>query len=101
MKKLIIMLATVSALISCAEGSDNPLDIKFGDPYVLLASDGHYYMYGTGGVKDGFGCYMSDDLVNWEYHGRTAATGDERVVFIDKMAIKDGRLTVDDPTTKK
>ena len=47
----------------------NPLDVKFGDPYVLLASDGRYYMYGTGGVKDGFGCYVSDDLVNWEYKG--------------------------------
>ena len=26
----------------------NPLSVQFGDPYVLLASDGRYYMYGTG-----------------------------------------------------
>ena len=49
--------------------SQNPLPVKFGDPYVLLASDGRYYMYGTGGVKDGFGCYVSDNLVDWEYKG--------------------------------
>lgn len=34
------------------------------------------------------------------YHGRTKATGDERVVFIDKMEIKpDGKLEVHGPTT--
>lgn len=61
------------ALTSCGNQPkvtyQNPLNVKFGDPYVLLASDGRYYMYGTGGVKDGFGCYVSDDLVNWEYKG--------------------------------
>lgn len=112
----------------------NPLDVEFGDPYVLLASDGKSYMYGTGGVKDGFGCYRSDNLADWEYlgqvyrgntpeswacssfwapevyekdgkqlycvyHGRTAATGHQRVVFINKMYIRDGRLTVEGPTT--
>ncbi len=35
------------------------------------------------------------------YHGRTNKTGDERVVFIDKMEItKDGKLIVDGPSTK-
>lgn len=34
------------------------------------------------------------------YHGRTASTGDERVVFVDRMKIlKDGRLVVEGPTT--
>ncbi|MGI8582297.1 MAG: glycoside hydrolase family 43 protein, partial [Chitinophagaceae bacterium] len=34
------------------------------------------------------------------YHGRTTATGDERVVFIDRMKIlKDGSLIVEGPTT--
>lgn len=34
------------------------------------------------------------------YHGRTTKTGDERVVFIDRMKIlKDGRLIVNGPTT--
>jgi hypothetical protein len=35
------------------------------------------------------------------YHGRTSATGDKRVVFIDRMKIlKNGRLVVEGPTTK-
>jgi beta-xylosidase len=34
------------------------------------------------------------------YHARTSATGDQRVVFIDRMHIsKDGKLTVEGPTT--
>lgn len=35
------------------------------------------------------------------YHGRTSATGDKRVVFIDRMKIlKNGRLVVEGPTTR-
>ncbi len=33
------------------------------------------------------------------YHGRTAKTGDERVVFIDRMKVSKGVLTVQGPTT--
>jgi len=33
------------------------------------------------------------------YHGRTAATGDERVVFIDRMNVSNGKITVNGPTT--
>lgn len=33
------------------------------------------------------------------YHGRTAKTGDERVVFIDRMQVGKGRLTILGPTT--
>jgi hypothetical protein len=33
------------------------------------------------------------------YHARTTATGNERVVFIDRMKVKNGLLTVDGPTT--
>lgn len=33
------------------------------------------------------------------YHGRTAKTGDSRVVFIDRMRVKDGKITVFGPTT--
>lgn len=69
-------------LLSCSgnrdkkQGEDsltwkNPLPIEFGDPYVLLASDGRYYMYGTeGGAVDGFMAYSSDDLVNWNPEGQ-------------------------------
>jgi hypothetical protein len=34
------------------------------------------------------------------YHGRTTATGKDRVVFIDPMKIqKDGKLVVEGPST--
>lgn len=33
------------------------------------------------------------------YHGRTAQTGDNRVVFIDRMQVKDGQITILGPTT--
>lgn len=58
----------------------NPLPVAFGDPYVLLASDSLYYMYGTGaGAVDGFCAYSSPDLVNWKaegqvYRGNTPAS---------------------------
>lgn len=34
------------------------------------------------------------------YHGRTAKTGDERVVFIDRMQVRGGRITIQGPTTR-
>lgn len=33
------------------------------------------------------------------YHGRTAKTGEERVVFIDRMQVKGGKITIAGPTT--
>ncbi len=49
----------------------NPLKVALGDPYVLRAGDGLYYMYGTGGgAKDGFSVYSSTDLVNWKNEGQ-------------------------------
>lgn len=32
------------------------------------------------------------------YHARTTATGNDRVVFIDRMHVKDGKITVDGPS---
>lgn len=49
---------------------ENPLSIEFGDPFILKASNGTYYMIGTGGVKDGFKMYSSTDLKNWKDEGR-------------------------------
>ncbi|MCH7411302.1 glycoside hydrolase family 43 protein [Belliella sp. DSM 111904] len=55
----------------------NPLDVAFGDPYILDDGGGKYYMYGTGaGAKDGFMVYFSSDLKHWEkkgqvFHGNT------------------------------
>lgn len=33
------------------------------------------------------------------YHARTTATGDERVVFVDRMTVKDGVIKVEGPNT--
>jgi beta-xylosidase len=33
------------------------------------------------------------------YHARTTATGDVRVIFIDRMHVKNGKIIVDGPTT--
>jgi hypothetical protein len=60
----------------------------------------------TGGIVTGTGhnsvTYAPDGkTMLCVYHGRTSKTGDERVVFIDKMKVKDGVLTVEGPTTGK
>ena len=44
----------------------NPLPITgIGDPFVLRASDGMYYMYATS-ADDGFKCWKSADIIHWE-----------------------------------
>ncbi len=49
----------------------NPLEVEFGDPYILDNGDGTFYMYGTGGgAKDGFATYSSTDLVDWKFEGQ-------------------------------
>ncbi len=50
----------------------NPLNVAFGDPYILYDDATRlYYMYGTGGgAKKGFSTYSSPDLANWEYRGQ-------------------------------
>ena len=48
----------------------NPLNVQFGDPFVLY-TNGVYYMYGTGGgAKEGFAAYSSKDLVTWKPEGQ-------------------------------
>lgn len=76
--KIAIVVLLIGMLTACNGSkksqdefvSHNPLPVAFGDPYVLLASDGKYYMYGTGVVENGFGAYVSDDLAEWEFVGR-------------------------------
>jgi len=69
MTKFLTAIAVLFSLVACDEAADvvisNPIDIKMGDPYVLLSSDGHYYMYGTT-AKYGYKAYRSDNLQDWE-----------------------------------
>jgi beta-xylosidase len=75
MRRLFFVLTGVYLLVilGCTNEPvqySNPLDVAFGDPYVLKASDGKYYMYGTGGAEDGFRVCSSTDLVNWKEEGQ-------------------------------
>ena len=74
----VLILSLVACLIffSCGESKprevyiNNPIPVKFGDPYILKSSNNMYYMVGTGGVKDGFKMYSSVDLKEWKDEGR-------------------------------
>ena len=100
MKRLTVgtgCLAVVFAMVSCGgkkngcvKGSSeesaedtvavvlpqNPLPMKLGDPFLLHASDGRYYMYGTS-LADGFEAFVSDDLAEWKPCGQVYKGGDE------------------------
>ncbi|MBA7572931.1 hypothetical protein ES708_14718 [subsurface metagenome] len=77
MSKILIFLISL-LLVSCNGINSkvdltyqNPLPVKFGDPYILLASDGKYYMYGTGGgAIDGFSAYSSENFIDWKHEGQ-------------------------------
>ena len=79
------LLAASAAFISCKNNAttadttqqseiSNPLPLKFGDPFLLHAADGRYYMYGTS-LSDGFEAFVSDDLASWESVGQVYKGG--------------------------
>ncbi|MDD2475558.1 MAG: glycoside hydrolase family 43 protein [Dysgonamonadaceae bacterium] len=79
--KFITLILFISLLLNACQSNDanrkdarlkfnNPLPVEFGDPYILKATDGMYYMIGTGGVKDGFKMYSSTNLKEWDDEGR-------------------------------
>ncbi len=78
LKGLFVTLICSASLLITLTGCNekvkisNPLNVALGDPYVLLASDGKYYMYGTDetGIITGFGAYSSTNLSDWEYEGQ-------------------------------
>jgi beta-xylosidase len=47
----------------------NPLPVAFGDPFILKASDGKFYMYGTSEGVNGFKACSSEDLKTWTDEG--------------------------------
>lgn len=68
-----LLLLLFTACTACKREAaipQNPLPVSFGDPFILKASNGKFYMYGTGGVDDGFRACVSPDLVRWEELGR-------------------------------
>lgn len=74
MKNIILSLLCAICVLSCNNQKEkkvtysNPMDVAFGDPFILHVSDGKFYMYGTSG-EDGFRAYSSEDMVNWKDEG--------------------------------
>ena len=60
----------------------NPVPVRFGDPFVLAASDGKYYMYGTS-LADGFEAYVSEDMSVWEPLGQVYKGGGDSQWNVD------------------
>lgn len=73
----IIALSSMSCSKAPKEAElSNPLPIILGDPFLLHASDGRYYMYGTSEAGlDGFEVYVSDNLTDWENLGQVYKGG--------------------------
>ena len=78
MKRLFPVALLCLCLCACNAGKEaetktstvtNPIPLKLGDPFLLHASDGRYYMYGTS-LGDGFEAFVSDDLVRWDSCGQ-------------------------------
>src|SRR5690606_33449495 len=59
--------------------SNNPSDVAFGDPFILYDHESDtYYMYGTGGVANGFMAYSSKDLQKRENREQVYAADQEK-----------------------
>ena len=75
----------------------NPLDVQFGDPFILDDGNGTYYLYGTGGgAKDGFAVYSSTNLVDWTdrgqvYFGNTDDSWNESAFWAPECYKFDGK----------
>ncbi len=67
-----MLLSALSILFVSCTGTKkeltwtNPLPVAFGDPFILKASDGKFYMYGTSETNKGFRGYVSTDLSDWQ-----------------------------------
>ena len=73
----------------------NPLPVKFGDPFILPALDGKFYLYGTS-LSDGFEAYVSDNLVEWEkcgqvYKGGTDGQWNKDCFWAPEVYERDGK----------
>lgn len=47
----------------------NPLDVhNIGDPFILKASDGKFYLYATSDADNGFKVWSSEDMIKWKVY---------------------------------
>ncbi|MDR0700042.1 MAG: glycoside hydrolase family 43 protein [Tannerella sp.] len=73
MKNIFLSVVCLLFLLSCGNRESkivysNPLHVAFGDPFIIQASDGKFYMYGTSG-EAGFRAYSSEDMIDWKDEG--------------------------------
>lgn len=68
--KFIVLLILLSINYCYSQDISNPLDVSFGDPFILK-SQGKYYLYGTGNTagNKGFVAYSSDNMKDWKNEG--------------------------------
>nr|WP_321408391.1 glycoside hydrolase family 43 protein [uncultured Carboxylicivirga sp.] len=89
MKNILLLTLALTLFASCENQKSsgyqltNPISIPLGDPFILLGSDGKYYMYGTSENLNGFKAYSSTDLVNWKDRGVILDTNDANTWGID------------------
>jgi beta-xylosidase len=75
----------------------NPLPVSFGDPFVLRASDGLYYMYGTSENGDpGFRACVSKNLADWSdlglvYQGATPTSWTKDCFWAPEVYERNGK----------
>jgi beta-xylosidase len=66
--RIFLSLIMLTASTGCQQHS-NPLPVALGDPFILKAQDGTFYMYGTSEGVNGFKAYSSGDLKTWTDEG--------------------------------
>lgn len=75
---IIALLCVLFVFVGCSKQHTsiikNPLPLNFGDPFLLHASDGKYYMYGTS-LANGFEAFVSEDLQTWDSCGQIYTGG--------------------------
>jgi beta-xylosidase len=97
---LIVMMSCSNSKVDNTISYQNPLKVEFGDPYILLASDSTYYMYGTGGgAIDGFSAYSSKNLVDWKYedqvyHGNTESSWTAANFWAPEVYEREGKFYI-------
>jgi beta-xylosidase len=105
MKKLFLLgVATLMLFAACNSKTaqytevtvTNPLPMKLGDPFLLHASDGNYYMYGTS-LENGFEAYKSTDLQTWTscgqvYEGGKPGQWNENCFWAPEVYERDGKF---------
>lgn len=88
MKPLLLLLSACLLLASCKPQDAplrlaNPLNVELGDPFILRAADGKYYLYGTSENLNGFKAYSSSNLTDWSDEGQVYAGGGQDSWAVD------------------